>query len=324
MEQSKRVPLWPLPAEEDCGFLEVSYEGGRGESEATRSRAKYPLKLLIPRIPLLPPTSGWGRPVYASPVWVYLVSFGGGLLAGDQIGLRVDVRRASSAVLTTQASTKVYKVGRVGPCGQAKGGSVQRLHCRVAGEALLVLIPEPVCCYKDASYSQQQVFEMESGGSLVLLDWFTSGRRESGERWAFTDYQALNSIRVDQQLILHDHMRLSNTGLTTVAERMGKAHVSGVLILLGPRVAQVAQALLSRVMPPLVKECFRRSRQASQISTTRTALEKPFFFASASPIGESGVIIRIAAESSGEAYAFVQECLRPLQDQIGQLVFTGV
>src|SRR5262249_40908870 len=41
-------------------------------------------------------------------VWAYTTTMGGGLLAGDEIQLEVNVEREATCFLGTQASTKVY------------------------------------------------------------------------------------------------------------------------------------------------------------------------------------------------------------------------
>ena len=69
------VPLWELSPSEDCGLLEVELDTKTGCSQATRARANYPLKFLLPR----------SRTDFGNAVWVYTVTFGGGLLAGDKV-----------------------------------------------------------------------------------------------------------------------------------------------------------------------------------------------------------------------------------------------
>lgn len=56
----------------------------------------------------------------------------------------------------------------------------------IESEALLCVLPDPLVCFKNASYNQSQIFNLASDANLVLLDWFTSGRYMKGERWAFS------------------------------------------------------------------------------------------------------------------------------------------
>jgi urease accessory protein len=50
---------------------------------------------------------------------------------------------------------------------------------RVSKGATLYLLPDPVTCFKHASYNQLQTFHLEDGASLIVLDSFTSGTKVS-------------------------------------------------------------------------------------------------------------------------------------------------
>lgn len=58
----------------------------------------------------------------------------------------------------------------------------------------MAVIPDPVTCFSTARYSQKQVFRVVSDSSLVIVDWITSGRHESGEKWDFDFYKSINHI----------------------------------------------------------------------------------------------------------------------------------
>ena len=64
--------------------------------------------------------------------------FGGGLVGGDDIQLRADVTAGARALLTTQASTKVYRSER---------RSRQSLTATVGANALLAVVPDPIVCF---------------------------------------------------------------------------------------------------------------------------------------------------------------------------------
>jgi urease accessory protein len=66
----------------------------------------------------------------------------------------------------------------------------------VGAGALLVSLPDPVVCFASSDYRQTQAFTVESSAGLVALDWMTSGRRGSGERWAFDAYASTTTLRV--------------------------------------------------------------------------------------------------------------------------------
>lgn len=84
--------------EMETGILEVERVGGK--STVTRCFSKYPLKFIVPR--------KVGSSV-ADVVWIYSLTYGGGIVSGDSISCKLTIGDGCTTVLTTQASTKVYK-----------------------------------------------------------------------------------------------------------------------------------------------------------------------------------------------------------------------
>ncbi|CAK9170991.1 unnamed protein product [Ilex paraguariensis] len=202
----------------------VVVERIRGRSTVTQCFAKYPLKLIIPRKVGTSQTDA---------VWIYTLTYGGGIVSGDTISCGITIGDGCTTVLTTQASTKVYKsVGS--KCSE------QVLEARIGSDALLVLIPDPVTCFSTAKYSQKQVFRVMSDSSLLIVDWITSGRHESGEKWDFGFYKSTNHIFLegDKPLFL-DTTLLEQGSTATVAERMQDYQVIAMVILLGPKLKHV-------------------------------------------------------------------------------------
>ncbi|XP_034212235.1 urease accessory protein D isoform X3 [Prunus dulcis] len=83
---------------EKQGRVVVDKVGGR--STVTRCFSKYPLKFIIPRKVGSSETDA---------VWVYTLTYGGGIVSGDSVSCEFTIGDGCTTVLTTQASTKVYK-----------------------------------------------------------------------------------------------------------------------------------------------------------------------------------------------------------------------
>lgn len=172
-----------------------------------------------------------------------MLAYGGGLVAGDEISLDAKVGEGGKLVLLTQGSTKVFKSipGRGNPLtdaqrkdGSREGESRQRLHVTLEPGSLCVLLPDPVQPYKASSYSQAQRFVVPSSSiqshtsvlvdeeaqkteeaSLLVLDWFTSGRPLSSntgsESWEFDRYASFNEvITPDGEVLISERMVLEN------------------------------------------------------------------------------------------------------------------
>ncbi|XP_076894563.1 urease accessory protein D-like isoform X1 [Bidens hawaiensis] len=186
----------------ESGRLVVGRVGGK--STVTRCFSKYPLKFIVPTK---------AGPSSIDTVWIYTLTYGGGIVSGDCISFDLTVEDACTAVLTTQASTKVYK-------SVASKCSEQVMEARIGNGALLVVIPDPVTCFSTAKYAQNQVFRMTLGSSLLIVDWITSGRHESGEKWDFTLYKSTNHIYMETKPLFLDTVLLENRNATSIAERM--------------------------------------------------------------------------------------------------------
>src|SRR5262245_25857867 len=98
---------------------------GNGRSDVHRARGAGPLRLLFPR-------------AAGDAAWIVTSSLGGGLVDGDAVALEVRVDAGATAVITTQASTKVYK-----------GSSQQRTRVSVDGDGAVLVLPDPVVPYRD-------------------------------------------------------------------------------------------------------------------------------------------------------------------------------
>ena len=204
------------------GILAVA-RGPRG-STVTRAYAESPLKWLTPA------TRG-------EAAWVFASSYGGGLVGGDHLAVEVDVGAGAALFLSTQASTKVYR---------SPAGAATRLAARVADGGLLVNLPDPVVCFASSDYRQTQTFGIDPSAGLVALDWMTSGRRGSGERWAFDAYASTTSLRVGERLVLHDAVRL-NAIDGDLASRAGRIDVLAVVVVAGERLAAEAGRLVAAI-----------------------------------------------------------------------------
>ena len=252
-----------------------------------RAEATTPLQILAPR-------------VRGTSAWAFLLSHGGGLVAGDDVEVEVEVGPGAAALLATQAETKVYRAhdGR---------GAVQRLDARVRRTGALALLPEPVSPFTGAHYEQRQRFDLEAGASLLAVDAVVAGRSARGERWAFDRYLSSNEVRVDGRLVIGDALVLepreprrdrehprsreprAPDAAGGLAERLGRFDAFAVAFALGPAFAAGARALLARLAAQPVE------RDADLL-------------AAASPL-EGGVLLRCAATSPEALAGFLRQAL---------------
>ncbi|KAL4980083.1 UreD urease accessory protein-domain-containing protein [Aspergillus desertorum] len=229
---------------------------------------KYPLKLLT-RTPGFVPQSA--SPSASQPVHLYLLTYGGGLLPGDQIDVSITLEPRTRLVVTTpQGSTKIFKT-ETSPGRTLSDQSRQTLDVRIGQEAALCYLPDPSVPFKDSRYEQIQTFTVDntakgsSRSGLCVLDWVTQGRTSCGENWDFrlwkgkneiwlldgptffpSSYSENNEKREKKKLLLRDSLILENEisisapsagynpPKSHIRERTSPHGVIGTLILYGP------------------------------------------------------------------------------------------
>lgn len=217
------VPRKPQPG---TGELEV--HGFCGSSSISSLSCTYPLKLVSP------PSRTTDHAVL-----VFMMSYGGGLVAGDRVDLNIGVRPKSRLALLTQGSTKVYKT----LCKSIR--SYQNLTVTVEAEAALLLLPDPVQPFKDSSYEQCQIFNVHhSLSSILVLDWLSGGRTARGEAWEFFGWKGRIEIwslpdlekGTKKKLLVRDSLVLDETSSTkpNYSDEMDDLGVFGTLIIRGP------------------------------------------------------------------------------------------
>jgi len=184
------------------------------------------------------------------------------------------------------------------------------------------VIPDPVTCFSTAKYSQKQVFRVSADSNLLIVDWITSGRHESGERWDFELYKSTNNIFLegDQPLFL-DAILLEQGSITSVAERMQDYQVLAMVILLGPKLQHVQNQVQQYVKNMMSEQLRMPSTALRAYGKTNNdhRLTKPAFIASCSGFGPKGVgvVVRIAATTTESVYRFLQHQLLSLEPLLG-------
>ncbi|KAG0161166.1 hypothetical protein PDIDSM_8700 [Penicillium digitatum] len=201
---------------------------------------KYPLKL-VPRtggfVPS-PDSSAFSDTRPSNPVHLYLLTYGGGLLPGDQIAVSIRLEPKTRMVVTTpQGSTKIFKTtpNNTGTAPNVIKGhrdprpandhlfnmSQQTLDVNIARQAALCYLPDPSVPFQHSRYAQIQTFTLDATAkgiersSLCVLDWVTQGRTSRGEDWNFHFWRGRNEVWAEddkgkRRLLLRDSVILDD------------------------------------------------------------------------------------------------------------------
>jgi urease accessory protein len=128
--------------------IEVNFSGGI--SRTTKMRASYPYKFCRSNI---------AAEIFET---VFLLGFGGGVVAGDHLELKVTLHQKAILFLRTQGSTKIFK-------------SIEGKHCtqivsvKLFNDSLFAFLPDPTTCFKESRYKQHQIYHLQENARLKLI-----------------------------------------------------------------------------------------------------------------------------------------------------------
>jgi urease accessory protein len=191
----------------------------------------YPLKLISPS-----PLNYGSTTVHT----LFLLTYGGGLVAGDTVDLNVTLEPDTRLILLTQGSTKIFKTP------DASVVSLQRMKTYLGAGSALCYIPDPVQPFMDSAFEQRQIYYLDAvDASLCVCDWVSGGRTARGERWDFWRYGSRNEVwdmerNGKRRLLLRDNLLLDSSktfDFGSLATRVDDLGVVGTLILRGPMFA---------------------------------------------------------------------------------------
>src|SRR5438876_6301135 len=261
---------------------------GEGNQVLSTLSFQYPLKLISPRLISQPCTS------------VFMMSYGGGLVGGDQIDLSVHVETGCKLSLLTQGSTKVFKQRQNNETKTTP--TSQKLRVNIDNGGLLALLPDPIQPFTDSCYNQYQSFELRPNANLILLDWVNSGRPARGENWTLTSLRSRNDIfemtQTEEQnrLILRDTLILNSN----IAGSMYPHECFATVILRGPLLQQFSLSVVEK---------FKRENRVRRSSAVRTAAQKERAIWTAGMVRDGCCVVKIAGETNEIVKEFLTELL---------------
>ncbi|KAG8695610.1 hypothetical protein FRC08_007659 [Ceratobasidium sp. 394] len=279
-----------------------------GQAHFSELSYTYPLKLLSPDIP-----SHGEIPTGIA----YVLSYGGGLVSGDRIDLNVQAEEGTGLVFLTQGSTKVFKSRtlsdrhRLASITPSSTTTSQHLTVTLSPSSLFLLLPDPVTPFESASYTQIQTFTLAPTSSLVLLDWFTSGRMARGEEWAFERYYSRNEVFVGGKRVARDVMLLEQVSddkgthglpVRRLKDRLAPYACYATLLLVGPQ----------------TRELITSFQSAYNLISQRQRAEPEDLIWSLSPLTDvnAGACIRVA----GTETELVKDWLKTRMEGLGRIV----
>ncbi|KAF8525187.1 UreD-domain-containing protein [Hysterangium stoloniferum] len=274
----------------------------------------YPLKLLSPRL-----QSTGSHPASVA----YVLSYGGGLVPGDKIDLEADVGDGAALMLLTQGSTKIfrtrteynYRLANSGTLPQdpsPASSTIQQIDVTIRDNSILLLLVDPVTCFRDAAYTQYQAFHLAPTASLVALDWLTSGRMSRGEEWDFARYHSVNEVWRDGRRLARDAVLLEASSAPpfplpprTLRDTLRPYACYATVFLFGPLVKGIAAGI---------------QKEQAAISQMQVSEPPPFIWSFSAVDG--GWILRAAGTETDIVRGWLREALRDVEAVIGKELYS--
>lgn len=173
---------------EYAGDSLIEVENVRGKSRLVSAKSIKPLKIL--------------NPDCESASHIVLAGYGGGMLAGDYVGISIKAGAGTKSFLTTQSNSRYFK-------SENGKSATQILKGKLTSDALFVNFPDPLIPHRDSHIKQIQDWNLEGESMLLSIDWFTSGRSEGGEQFEYISFESQMEVHVSDELVLKDKFSFS-------------------------------------------------------------------------------------------------------------------
>ncbi|WP_195999292.1 urease accessory protein UreD [Clostridium sp. 1001271B_151109_B4] len=129
----------------------------------------------------------------------YLLQLGGGYIEGEKYKNVFRLKDNTRAIITTQASAKVYK------CLNGIK-TEQETEIGLGKNSILEYITDSVILYKDAIYKQVNNIYLDKSSTLIYSDGITAGWSPDGDKFTYKSVQLKSNVYVNNKLVLLDNL----------------------------------------------------------------------------------------------------------------------
>lgn len=129
----------------------------------------------------------------------YLLQLGGGYIEGEKYKNIFKLKDNSRAIITTQASTKVYK------CEHGEK-AFQETIIELGKNSILEYIADTVILYKNAIYKQVNNIYLDDSSTLIYSDGITAGWSPEGDKFTYRNVQLKSNVYINNKIVLLDNL----------------------------------------------------------------------------------------------------------------------
>lgn len=175
------------------GCLSLKFAHRRGKTIVTNCYQTPPLKA--------------GRPLYLNPAnpseaTLYMVETSGGLVAGDQNDIQIDVGIKADVCLIPQSATKIYP-------SYNKMWSSQNIDVSIGSKARLAWKTETVIPFQKAKFSGKTVIGMAQDATFLWGEILSPGRDKRGEKFQYSDVKTNFQVWMGEDCLIYDSLLFS-------------------------------------------------------------------------------------------------------------------
>lgn len=129
----------------------------------------------------------------------FIVGLGGGYIEGEKYKYEFTLKKGARSIITTQASTKVYK------CENNKK-TQQETIIRLEDGSVLEYVTDSVILFKNAIYNQSNEIYMDEDSTLIYSDGITSGWSQDGESFTYSGVQMSTKVYINNKIVMLDNL----------------------------------------------------------------------------------------------------------------------
>ncbi len=246
--------------------------------------SKTYIKSLLSKAPFLIQKAIYPDTGYPHFAHIYMMSSSGGILQGDEQKIDVVMGRNSTARITTQSATKIYKMDG--------GYASQYINIHSQEGSYLEFVPHQIIPFKSSRFYQEVNLEVEENAVLVYSEIISAGRIASGEKFDFDLCFLRTSTHRNGQILFTDVMSLSHKDKVNLESVFGGKDIFSTVYVISSSIQ------IERIVDEI------------NLATENTSL-----LASCSSLPhDCGIIVRILADSVSEIVALTESITDVLRD----------
>lgn len=253
-----------------------------------------------------------GRAASANRAYLYRMNTSPGLLAGDRLGISLQLAAGAQLYLADQSALKVHTMSDTADC--ALDHALVNYRIEVGDRATLEFLPEPVILFADSALQQTTEIILHPSAALSLGEIILPGRLARGEIYQFRQYCSRLRLRSPGgQVWFTESMKLLGKENRFVQQALfSSGAVLGTLVLVLPEAIATQENLsaLGAEIDALADDESSLVLASSVLPGERGAGKKG--------LKERGLFVRAMAETTREMQACFKSavnCVRKLRGE---------